>query len=65
VIYSSLLNMGPGCYKLRLLTLDVFVNATSWGAPVPHGLALLGGSDTIYNNPEESANHIWAITQND
>jgi hypothetical protein len=34
----------------------------SCSALVPHGLALLGGSDTICNDLRKSASHICAIT---
>jgi len=54
--------MGPWCYKLPPLNPDVPARATSCSTPVPHDMALLGGSDTICNDPEKSANHICAIT---
>jgi hypothetical protein len=36
-----------------LQTPDVLVRATSCGAPVPYGLALLSESNTIWNNPKK------------
>jgi hypothetical protein len=53
-------NVGSECYKLSPLTPDVIVSAMSCGAPVPHGHTLLGGSNTIYNDPKKSASHICA-----
>jgi len=34
----------------------------SYGAPEPYDLALLGGFDTICNDPRKSSNYICAIT---
>jgi len=34
----------------------------SYGASVPHDLALLGGSNTICNDPGKSVSHICANT---
>jgi hypothetical protein len=38
------------------------LKAKSCGAPVPQGLALLGGSDSICNDAGKRASHVWAIT---
>jgi hypothetical protein len=38
------------------------VKATSYGAPIPHNLALLDDSNTIRNDPRINASHICAIT---
>jgi hypothetical protein len=62
VSYSSFPNMGPRCYKLPHLNPWRPRQATSCNAPVPHDLLLLGGLDSIYNDPRKSASHICGIT---
>jgi hypothetical protein len=59
---SHLPNMGLGCYKLPLSISSILVRATSCNVSIPHDLMLLGGLDTICNNPEKSASHIYTIT---
>lgn len=64
VSYSSSSQCRARILQTLSRTPDVLVRAPSCGTPVQHGLALLGGSDTICNDPEKkNASHIALLLQ--